>query len=272
VKESESIILVTGGTGHLGRDLVARLVAQRRTVRVLARTQRNDPTVQWVSGDLATGEGINEALQGVHSVVNAATSSPIAQRGRVKLVDFFKTPSAVDIDGTQRMLEASERAGVQHFLHVSIVGLEDSGLPYSRVKLAGEYLVRQSPLPWSVVRATPYFYLLANMLTDLGRLPVWPLPTAPWNPVDTTDVADYLAECLDDRRRGVRDEIGGPEDLGLVELARQYQQVRAQRRPILRLPLPERLVRNMGLVRSQGRRGKTTWATWLAERTGGAGA
>jgi uncharacterized protein YbjT (DUF2867 family) len=186
----------------------------------------------------------------------------------VRLSDLFSSPSTVDVGGTRRLLDAAARAGVQHFLHVSIVGLEGASLPYSRVKLAGERLVRESPLPWSVVRATPYYYLLAKMLGGLRRLPVWPLPTHRWNPVDTTDVADYLIECLDDGRRGMREEIGGPEDLSLVEMAREFQLARGLRRPILPIPLPLRMARNMGFVGSGARRGGKTWTTWLGKCAG----
>jgi uncharacterized protein YbjT (DUF2867 family) len=257
------VVLVTGGTGHLGRDLVRRLVARGRNVRLLATKPGVETDVQWVKGDLATGEGIEDSLRGIHSVINAATFSPVARRGGARISDLFSSPSAVDIGGTQRMLDASARAGVRHFLHVSIVGLEDTSLPYSRVKLAGECLVRQSPIPWSVVRATPYYYLLANMLASLRHLPIWPLPNHLCNPVDTSDVADYLIECLDDGRRGVLDEIGGPENLSLVEMARQFQQARTLRRPILPIPIPARMARSMGFVGTEARRGVKTWSAWL---------
>ena len=159
-----TLVLVTGGTGHLGRDLVERLLRQGHRVRVFARSPRRDVNVEWAVGDLATGEGLRPALQDVDTVINAATCSPIAQRGGVRPVDFFKSPSAVDVAGTERLIACCREANVQHFLHVSIVGLDDASLPYARVKLAGEKLVRRSSLPWSVVRAMPFYYLLEKML------------------------------------------------------------------------------------------------------------
>jgi len=62
------------------------------------------------------------------------------------------------------------------------------------------------------------------LCTGLAWLPAWLVPSTVFNPVDTSDVADYLAKCGFDGRRGMRAEIGGPEDLSLVEFARQYQQ------------------------------------------------
>ena len=73
-------VLVTGGTGHLGRDLVARLKGAYR-VRVLARSPGSDPEVQWVRGDLATGEGIADALAGRASATTDAAMTPAARNG-----------------------------------------------------------------------------------------------------------------------------------------------------------------------------------------------
>ncbi|MER9301679.1 NAD(P)H-binding protein [Mesorhizobium sp. M0293] len=259
-------ILVTGGTGHLGRDLVPALNEAGHIVRLLVRKAGQDDSVEWAIGDLATGEGIDEALGGVDTVIHAATLSPIARRG-MRPIDFFSSPASVDIEGTRHLLAASQRAGVGHFIFVSIVGLEFSGLPYARVKLAGEQLVRESPLPWSVIRATPFYYLLAQMLGGLKWLPVWPLPTSPSNPVDTRDVGSYLAEAAGDGKRGVWPEIGGPETMPFSTFARQYCQALGIKRFILPLPFSRKMSRSMGLVETGERRGERTWRAWLSEQS-----
>jgi uncharacterized protein YbjT (DUF2867 family) len=256
-------ILVTGGTGHLGRDLVDRLVRDGHRVRVFARSAGRDIDVEWAIGDLATGEGLRSALQDVDTVINAATYSPIARRGGIRPVDFFKSPAAVDVDGTERLLALCNEASIRHFLHISIVGLDQASLPYGRVKLAGEQLVRQSSLRWSVVRAMPFYYLLEKMLAGLAWLPAWPVPGTVFNPVDTSDVADYLVQCAFDGTQGMRAEIGGPEDLSLAEFSRQYQRARGIKRLILPLPLSATAARGMGFVVSDGVRGKLSWSAWL---------
>ena len=261
-----TLILVTGGTGHLGQDLVRTLLRQGNRVRVLARSPRRDSDIEWATGDLATGDGLQAALDGVDTVINAATCSPIARRGGVRPVDFIKSPSAVDVEGTERLLALSREEGVRHFLHVSIVGLDEASLPYARVKLRGEQRVRQSNLPWTVVRAMPFYYLLERMLAGLAWLPVWPVPKAAFNPVDTSDVADYLAKCALEGPHGVRDEIGGPEDLSCSEFTRQYQHARGLHRPILPA-LSEKSARGMGFVVSQGVRGRLRWSEWLERQT-----
>lgn len=264
-----STVLVTGGTGHLGRDLVSRLVNDGYRVRVLARSPGSEANVEWAVGDLATGDGLAAVLQDVHTVINAATFSPIARRGGFRPIDFFKSPSAVDVDGTRRLLTLSESAGVKHFLHVSIVGIEDASLPYARVKLAGERLVRGSSVPWSVVRAMPFYYLLERMLGGLTWLPMWPVPKAIFNPVDTSDVAAYLVKCAFDGNRGVREEIGGPEDLSCAEFAMVYQAAHGFHRAILPLRMSAKTARGMGFCVAQGYRGALSWSNWLRRHLSG---
>ena len=260
------LVLVTGGTGHLGRDLVTQLLVRGRRVRVLARSPGNDPRIEWARGDLATGAGLREALAGVATVVHAATFSPIARRGAIRPTDLFTTPSAVDVEGTGRLLDECRRAHVRHFLHMSIVGLsnEPGALPYNKMKLQAETMVRQSDLPWSVVRAGPFYYLLARLLASIRWLPWWPLPNEVMDAVDTADVASYLVECIADGRHGMRDEIGGPEALLLPQLARQYLEARQLHRRVIPFNVAPRTAARMGLVEAQGRRGTVGWREWLA--------
>jgi uncharacterized protein YbjT (DUF2867 family) len=262
---AEERILVTGGTGHLGRDVVGQLLDGGRRVRVLARLPGRDPRVEWARGDLSTGAGLREALAGVTTVVNAATFSPIAQRGGLRLVDFFTSPSAVDVGGTERLLQECRRAGVRHFVHVSIVGLSEgaASLPYNKVKLRGEMMVRQSDVPWSVVRAGPFYYLLARLLASMRWMPWWILPDAVMDAVDTADVATYLIECIDDGRLGLREEIGGPVALTLPELARQYLEARRLDRRVVGFNVTPKTAARLGLVEAHGRRGAVAWREWL---------
>ncbi len=264
--EYEERILVTGGTGHLGRDIVGQLVDGGRRVRVLARLPGDDPSVEWARGDLSTGAGLRQALTGITTVVNAATFSPIAQRGSLRLVDFFKTPSSVDVDGTRRLIDECRHAGVRHFLHVSIVGLDDAAasLPYNKVKLQGENLIRQSDLPWALVRAGQFYYLLARLFASMRWMPWWMLPNAAMSPVDTVDVASHLIDCVNDGKLGIRDEIGGPKALPFTELAREYLQSRRLNRRVIGFNIAPRTAARLGFTEAHGRKGVVTWQEWLA--------
>ncbi|GAA4932670.1 SDR family oxidoreductase [Streptomyces coeruleoprunus] len=261
-------VLVTGGTGHLGRDLVG-LLKPAYQVRVLARSRGTDPEVEWVRGDLATGAGIPEAMSGVRTVVHAATWSPAARRGYVLPTDLLRSPPDVDVDGTRRLLDEAARAGVDHFAYVSIVGVDRSRLPYLRLKHRAEELVRTGQVPWSVLRATQFHWLTDRMLGRAARLPVVPLPTAvEAQPVDTADFAAYVARRVADGPGGRCDDFGGPEVLTLSDLLAQWQRIRSRRVRTLNVPSPAPVRRAAHhLTCPTGRRGHITWATWLHSHT-----
>jgi uncharacterized protein YbjT (DUF2867 family) len=258
-------VLVTGGTGHLGRDLVSRLKGSYR-VRVLARSPGSDSDVEWIHGDLATGEGLADALAGSQTVVHAATLSPAARRGYVVPRDLWSSPPEVDRDGTTRLLDQAAAAGVGHILHVSIVGIDKPRVPYLRRKLEAEYLVRQSPVPWSIARATQFHWLLDRMLGKMARLPIVPLPDLEVEPVDTSDFADYVVESVGKGPAGRLDDFGGPEVLSFAEAFDQWRQIREGAERTMRVPLPPAATKAaaaMSISDPAGRHGMITWAEWL---------
>ncbi|WP_244905249.1 SDR family oxidoreductase [Streptomyces agglomeratus] len=257
-------VLITGGTGHLGRDVVAELKPRYR-VRVLARSPGPDPDVEWVKGDLATGAGVPEAVAGARIVVHAATLSPAARRGYLLPADFWRSPPQVDVDGTRRLLDEARRAGVAHVAHISIVGVGRSSIPYMRVKRTAEELVRGSGVPWSVLRATQFHWLADRMLGKAARLP---LPAVPGSlvaqPVDSRDFAAYVADRVREGPGGDCAEFGGPEVLELRDLAGQWQRARGRALRVLNVPVPARVrqaARDM--TAPHGRLGRTTWSQWL---------
>jgi uncharacterized protein YbjT (DUF2867 family) len=266
-------ILVTGGTGHLGRTIVAGLTNSGHQVRILARRPGDDSRVEWVHADLGTDHDLAAAVAGVHVVVHAATNSPAARRGGFRPLDFVRSPTDVDIDGTGRLLTAARDAAVQYFVHVSIVGLEHMAAinPYSRVKLEAEQLVRESQLPWSIVRATGFYWLLARMLAKMTRRSPVLLPgDVHMQPVDSDEFADFVVAAVADGQRGEHQDFVGPEALTMRELAEQYLAARGLRRRIWNAPLPRRAkgALEAGNTSLCARRGTTTWAVWLDQEFG----
>src|SRR3990172_6438701 len=150
-------ILVTGGSGGLGSELVPRLAAAGHTVRVLSRRPRPPSTnTEWAQGDLATGEGLAEAVSGVDAVIHAATSP-------------FRRTRQTDVEGTRRLLDAAGAAGEPHFFYISIVGIDRIPLPYYKAKLAAEKLVEESAIPYTILRATQFHSLIDRFLRPLAR-------------------------------------------------------------------------------------------------------
>jgi uncharacterized protein YbjT (DUF2867 family) len=262
-------VLITGGTGHLGRDLVSRLKGSYR-IRVVARSAGSDPDVEWIRGDLATGEGIADAVVGTQTLIHAATLSPAARRGFFVPKDLWTSPSEVDREGTSRLLDLAAAAGVGHILYVSIVGIDRPRVPYLRRKLEAEYLVRQGPIPWSIARATQFHWLLDRMFGKMARLPLVPLPDLQVEPVDTTDFADYLVESVGQGPDGRLDDFGGPEVLTFSEAFDQWRHIRDGSVRTMRVPLPAAATNAaaaMSLSDPSSRHGTITWAEWLRTHT-----
>ena len=118
-------ILVTGGTGSLGSGVVDRLNVAGEDVRVMSRYRRANT----VRADLLTGEGLEEAVEGIGTIIHCA-SSPLRKTRQV------------DVEGTRRLLQEAARAGVSHVVFISIVGIDRNPYyPYFRHKLAAERAV-----------------------------------------------------------------------------------------------------------------------------------
>ena len=255
-------ILVTGGAGVLGRQLVTKLSQAGYAVRVMSRRSQpatRRPGVEWAQADLATGQGLVEAVSGVPVILHAATSP-------------FKRTRQIDVDGTDRILEQSRSAGVSHFIYVSIVGIERIPFPYYRHKLAAEAVVTGAGVPWSILRATQFHDLLDGFLQPLARLPFGFLPTDfQFQPIDASEVADRLVECVAAGPSGRLTDMGGPEAHRLGDLARVWLAARGLKRPIIRLPIPGKLghaFRNGYVTCPQHRQGKLTWAEWVHRKYG----
>jgi uncharacterized protein YbjT (DUF2867 family) len=207
-------ILVTGGTGVLGRRAVDRLRAAGHESRVLSRSGRPG-TIQ---GDLLTGAGLDGAVDGVETIVHCA-SNP------------YRKTRRTDVGGTELLLQAAARAGVSHVVFISIVGVDRNPYyPYFRVKLDAESVVERSPVPWTILRATQFHDLVLKALRLLDRLPaVMPIPGGVlFQPIDVGEVADRLVELALSPPAGRVPDVGGPEVLTFAELARLPQGDRAR--------------------------------------------
>jgi uncharacterized protein YbjT (DUF2867 family) len=260
--ERRDRILVTGGTGTLGRLLVARLRDAGRRVRVLSRRSREaEEGVEFVTGDLATGEGIEAAAEGAEIIVHCAGTS----KG--------------DEDKALNLVRAASRAGARHLVYISVVGADRvpvvSGVDramfgYFASKLAAERVVADSGLPWTTLRATQFHDLILTVARQMARLPVIPVPAGSRaQPVDTGEVADRLAELALGTPAGLVPDVAGPRVYGAAELFRGFLRARGKHRPIVPIRLPGKAAAafragaNLAPDRAVGRR---TWEDFLAER------
>jgi uncharacterized protein YbjT (DUF2867 family) len=255
-------ILVTGGTGTLGRQVVPRLRNAGRDVRVLSRHGRADEDgIRYLTGDLATGQGIEPAVDGVETILHAAGTS----RG-----DEVKAGNLV---------RAALQAGARHLVFISVVGadripvtsrIDRAMFGYFASKRAAEQVIAGSGLGWTTLRATQFHDLALLTVRQLARLPVVPVP-AGWRfqPIDPGEVADRLVELALGAPAGLVPDLGGPRIYELAELVRSYLRATHRHRPILPVRTPGRAARavragaNLAPERAVGRR---TWEEFLAER------
>src|SRR5439155_26994379 len=167
-------VLVTGGTGRLGRRLVDPLQRAGHSVRQLSRRGTGPGGVR---GDLATGLDLTSALAGAELVVHAA-SDP---RG---------DPWQVDVAGTRRLVEAVDRSRLRHLVYISIVGVDRIPYGYYRAKFAAEQVLLASGLPITLLRITQFHDLVDELLGTARRGPILPVPMG-WRvqPVDVADAA-----------------------------------------------------------------------------------
>jgi uncharacterized protein YbjT (DUF2867 family) len=241
-------VLVTGGTGPLGTLLLEPLQAAGHTVRQMSRRGTGQGGVR---GDLATGEGLGEAVAGAELIVHAA-SDP---RGN---------PWQVDVAGTRRLVEAVDRSRLRHLVYVSIVGVDRIPFGYYRAKFAAEQVLTASGLPVTLLRSTQFHGFVDHLFQTLRRGPLLPVPRG-WQlaPVETAEVAAHITALAGGPPSDGVVEFGGPEDRSAAELARDWAARHAPGVRVIPLPVPGKLgaaFRDGAAVPTGAPRGRRTYA------------
>jgi uncharacterized protein YbjT (DUF2867 family) len=231
-------ILVTGGTGTLGRAVISVLRNENSEARVLSRTNGTGHT-----GDLLTGVGVQEAFSGVSTVIHCATGG-----------------SAKDVAAAGTLIRAAQASGSPHIVYISIVGIDEIPLGYYKAKLEVEHLLHQSGLPVTILR----------IIDAQRKLPLMLVPRIPLQPIDVSEVAARLVDLsLADAAAGRVSDIGGPDIRPLVEFAHTWKTANRAGNRIQPFVLPGRLSRayREGHHLAEQNRGTVTFEDFLAART-----
>ena len=256
-------ILLTGGTGTLGRLVTPLLQEAGHTVRVLSRSSHEPADgIEFVTGDLATGTGVEAAVDGVATIVHLAGT----QKGD-------------DVKARTLVQAAAARSGRPHIVYVSVVGADKipvvSGVDramfgYFAAKRAAESIVADSGLPWTTLRATQFHDLTLTTVQGMAKMPVVPVPSGfRFQPIDAGEVAARLVELALGTPSGLVPDIGGPRAYEMAELVRSYLRATGKHRLIMPMKLPGKAARafregaNLTLQRAVGRR---TWEDFLTDR------
>ena len=242
-------IVVIGGTGLIGSKLVQKLREHGQEV-VAASPSSGVNTL--------TGEGLANALKGA-SVVIDVTNSPSWEDAAV--LKFFET-------STRNLLSSEASAGVGHHIALSVVGTErllESG--FFRAKMAQENLIKASPIPYSIVRATQFFEFVKSIGDFSTEGATVRVPPALIQPMAADDVASALEKIAMSSPVNGTIEIGGPEQFRMDELIRRDLAARKDPRAVISDPNAGYYgvaVSERALVPDNGARlGETRFDDWL---------
>jgi len=237
-------LLVTGGTGFVGTHLVNALVRRGHEVAVLARRadharNRYNRPVEPRRGDVLDAASLPAAIAGRDAVIHLV--GIIHEKGN-------QTFDRMHREAVENVVAAMSASGVRRLLHMSAVGAaEDSPSEYGRTKAAGERVVRQSGLDWTIFRPSIVFgpgdgfvSLLAPIVDkNPVFIPVIGKGRTRFQPVSVYDVARVFGDALENPNTvGKTFELGGPDIFTLDEIYREIATVLGKRRkPLLHFPI-----------------------------------
>ncbi|UPG92971.1 SDR family oxidoreductase [Luteibacter aegosomatissinici] len=207
-------ILVIGGTGLIGSKVVARL-----------REHGHDAVAAAPSTGVntLTGEGLDAAMAGVHTVVDVANSPSFAADD---VMHFFTTAG-------HNIAAAERKAGVAHHVALSIVGTDRKpGNAYFAAKDAQEGIIRDAGVPYSIVRATQFLEFTGGIANEAGQGPAISVSTGGIQPIAAEEVAAAVADAAMAPPINGFTEIAGPEALPMDELVRRYLRAKGDARQV----------------------------------------
>lgn len=209
-------IVVLGGTGLIGSKVVNLLRAGGHEVVAASPSQGINSI---------TGEGLTEALTGAQVVMDVTNSPSFEDKA---VLEFFET-------STRNVLAAEVEAGVLHHVAVSIVGSER--LPasgYLRAKVAQEKLIKSSPIPYTIVRATQFFEFVGRIADEATNGQTVHVSSVLFQPIFSDDLAANLAKIAVAKPLNGTIELAGPDALPFDEVVRQYLVAHRDPRTVVR--------------------------------------
>lgn len=242
------MIAVAGGTGTVGRHVVA--VARERGHHVVSLSRADGV-------DLITGRGLDQALQGVDTVIDV---SGIQVMSTKKAVDFFT-------NATQNLVAAGKKAGVTHQVVLSIVGIDKANSGLYAGKLVQEDEVRHGGVPWTILQSTQFHEFVPMSIKAASVGPLAFVPTMVTQPVAAKEVAAALVDAAESGPKGRLPDLGGPRTEHLKGLVTAYLAKTKQKKRIVPLRVPGAMgkaMRNGGLIPAPGSAvGRQTFLEWL---------
>lgn len=241
-------IAVAGGTGTVGRHVVAAAEAAGHDVVLLTRG---------AGVDLITGAGLDAALEGADAAIDTVNPS-----GRSDAAVFFPAASG-------NLVAAAARAGVGHVVLLSIVGIDRNPHEYYAAKIAQEKAFAASTVPWTVLRATQFHEFARQMFEAVKLGPLHLAPRGRTQPIAAREVGAHLVELAVGSAQGLAAELAGPREERLADMVKSYARVAGYRFPVFGVDLPGPQMAGMreglNLPGPGAVLGTQTFDEWLAE-------
>jgi uncharacterized protein YbjT (DUF2867 family) len=241
-------ILIAGGTGTLGTEVVRLLTARDLPVRILTRDPKRakhlaGEQVEIVAGDVRDRDAVTRAAAGARTVISAV-------HGFAGTGD--ENPRTVDAEGNRNLIHAAQGNGVEHFILISVQGAApDHPMELFRRKYEAEQALRTSGLAWTILRPTAYMETWAKIvgepLVKTGKATIFGRGNNPINFVSVRDVARFVElAVVDPALRGEVIEIGGPENLTMRRVVETFERATGKAGKVSAVPLP--MMRTMAVL------------------------
>jgi uncharacterized protein YbjT (DUF2867 family) len=230
-------VLVTGGSGFVGRHLVPRLQSEGLDVVALSRREAGVPRgASFVHGDVADRSSLERALEGVDAVVHLVAI--ITERGE-------QTFRRVNVGGTSNVLDAMKARGVERLVHLSALGSSpDERFPYLRSKWVAEEAVRASDRSFTILKPSVIHGEGAGffrpIVWTLRWAPVYPMVAAGrtrFSPLWIEDLSRCVVASLRGEQTGATVDFGGPEVLTFSDIVHLVMETLGKKRRIVRTPV-----------------------------------
>lgn len=234
------MILIAGGTGLLGTQIVRLLSDRGLQLRVMTRDPRSAQrmsggNIEIVAGAVQDSDAMERAVTGARVVISAI-------HGFAGTGD--SSPRTVDLRGNSALIAAAQRHGAEHFILVSVHGAApDHPIELFRMKYRAECALKASAMSWTIIRPTAYMEtwakLIGEPLLKTGKTPIFGRGQNPINFVSAYDVAQFVACATgEESMRGEVIEVGGPENLSMHQLAQTVMRVTKIQGAVRSVPLP----------------------------------
>ncbi|MBS0032111.1 SDR family oxidoreductase [Chitinophaga sp. 22321] len=214
-------IVVIGGSGLIGTKVVAQL--REKGHQVIAGSPSTGINT-------ITGEGLAAAMKDTDIVIDLANSPSFEDNA---VMEFFQTAG-------RNLLGAEISAGVKHHVALSIVGVDImQNIGYMRAKMAQEDLIRQSGIPYTIIRSTQFFEFIGGIANQATQGNEVHLSDVKFQPIASDDVAAFVVKYALGAPLNNKIEIAGPDRFDMYQVADRYLQYMKDPRKVIANGKPE---------------------------------